>query len=166
MLGTEFVISQGPVILGHNPNATELDATELGHKFAHPRGEHGISFIRLVHRSMNTTVENATIAPDLETFVLYESSHSADHFDEKHAPFIRPAAAPHRLFVLRGALRCKIRPPEGCILVWVGFSTGPILEMKRRLDISFPFMVNYQRVQLPEPGTRNGRSKYRDYRKK
>uniref|UniRef100_A0A093VGA6 Uncharacterized protein n=1 Tax=Talaromyces marneffei PM1 TaxID=1077442 RepID=A0A093VGA6_TALMA len=102
-LRAEFVISQGPVILGHNPNATDL-----GHKLAHPLGEEGISFIRLVHGEINAAVENqdATIAPTSGAFVLYASSHSADHFDEKKAPSVQPAATPHRLFELRGALRC------------------------------------------------------------
>jgi len=155
-LGTGFVISQGPVILGHNPSATEL-----GPKFAHARRGDGMSFIRLVHGSMNVERDNDTV--DRDAFVIYASSHSADYFDENQAH--RPAAEPNRLFILRGALRWKIRPPEGCVLVWVGFSTVPTGAEKRR-DVSFPFMVNYQRVQLPEPGSRVGRVKYRDYTKK
>uniref|UniRef100_A0A093XBF3 Cellobiose 2-epimerase n=1 Tax=Talaromyces marneffei PM1 TaxID=1077442 RepID=A0A093XBF3_TALMA len=150
---------RGPVILGHNP-----DATDAGHKIAHPLGDDGISFIRLVCGAINTMVENKD-GPTSEAFVIYESSHSVDHFDEDHAPSVRPAVAPYRLFELRGALRCKIRPPEGCVLVWVGFSTQPVLESKRRLDI-FPFMVNYKRMELPEPGSRNGRSLYGNYRRR
>uniref|UniRef100_A0A093UXU5 Cellobiose 2-epimerase n=1 Tax=Talaromyces marneffei PM1 TaxID=1077442 RepID=A0A093UXU5_TALMA len=100
-LHAEFVVSQGPVILGHNP-----DATDAGHKIAHPLGDDGISFIRLVCGAINTMVENKD-GPTSEAFVIYESSHSVDHFDEDHAPSVRPAVAPYRLFELRGALRCS-----------------------------------------------------------
>ena len=124
VLGPDCV-RQGPVILGHNPAADQI---EFDAKLAHPRGEEGISFIRVIR---------GTINPGPDAFVLYESSHSVDHFTEQNAPQIQPLAAPDKLFILRGALRCKIKPPSGCVLVWVGFSTQPIGERKRAEDV-FP----------------------------
>ena len=44
VLGPDCV-RQGPVILGHNPAADQI---EFDAKLAHPRGEEGISFIRVI----------------------------------------------------------------------------------------------------------------------
>ncbi|EED22518.1 hypothetical protein TSTA_060160 [Talaromyces stipitatus ATCC 10500] len=150
-LRQNMVLRQGPVILGHNPTPTELEP-----RLAHPRGKDGVSFIRLVRGSVDTA----------DSLKLYVTSHHqlAKEFGESPPPPVQPKVSTTRLFILRGALRCNITPPEGCIFLWVGYSTVPMGDSIRRSDV-FPFMVDYRRVPLPEPGSRDGRRKYINYKR-
>lgn len=47
----------------------------------------------------------------------------------------------------------------------IAFYTKPTGKEKRQ-DGSFPFMVNYRRVELPESGSQVGNVKYRNYKKR
>lgn len=123
---------------------------------AHPVKD-GISLFRVVDGSIN---------PGQGVFKIYPTTHhqSSEEFRANSVAPIRPIMDSTKLFVLRGGIRCEIIPPEGCLMVWIGYSVRPMFHHIRQPG-TFPFMTNYEYVELPPLDSQGGR-KIHNYKRK
>ena len=97
-------------------------------------------------------VVEGTLHPGQGAFNIYPTTHhlSPEEFRADSVPRGQLAMDPEKLFVIQGGIQIEINPPEGCLLVWIGYSMKPMFEDQHKPG-TFPFMTNYEYEELPPP---------------